>query len=223
MLLDGPPRLSMWVYLFMKYFLILSSSILLVNGFSCGKAVQGPRQERSEFASRIGSILPQGWTLQEGGGEVIISRQEPVTWYPCVALDVSLMRREDLFKEFVEKNGRSSDYRIRLRRAARLEPAEYARIKASNDQIVVNKSTMIPKREFFEDEAMRSFDSRYRELPEYYDDSSSIYVETTAGPYDCIYPNSVAKECDDIRERLDSLFSRYSKDSYRKTLTHGIW
>ncbi|HEY2973147.1 MAG TPA: hypothetical protein VGJ48_11600 [Pyrinomonadaceae bacterium] len=86
----------------------------------------------------------------------------------------------------------------------------------------MTKSSRIPAREFNEDEAMRSFHSRYRELPEYYDDSSSIYVETTSSLYECIYPNSVARECDTMRQRLDSLFSRYSKDSYRKILRHGI-
>jgi hypothetical protein len=205
----------------MNYLLILSSSLLIVNVFSCGKAVQPPRHERSEFASRIGSILPETWALQDGGVEVIISWKEPVTWYPCVALDANLMRHQDLMKEFIERHGVSGNYRIRLRRADKLEPAEYARIKASNDQIVVNKSTIIPKGEFLEDEAIRSFDPRYRELPEYYDDSSSIYVETTAPTYECIYPNSVAKECVAIRTKLDSLFSRYSKDSYRKTLMYG--
>jgi hypothetical protein len=206
----------------MKYPLILSSLLLLMNVLSCGKAVQAPRQERSDFASRIGSILPQTWVLQDGGREVIISRLEPVTWYPCVGLDVNLVRHQNLMKEFIEKNAVSGNYRIRLRRADRLEPAEYARLKASNDQIVVTKSTILPKGEFREDEAIRSFDSRYRELPEYYDDSSSIYVETTAPTYECIYPNSVAKECVSIRQKLDSLFTRYSKDSFRKTLMYGI-
>ncbi len=206
----------------MKCLLLLASSVLLVNLFSCGKAVQGPPQERSELASRIGSVLPETWALQDGAAEVIISRKEPVTWYPCVGLDGNLMRHQDLMKEFIERHSVSGNYRIRLRRADKLDPAEYDRIKASNDQIVVTKSTVMPKGEFLEDDAMRSFDSRYRELPEYYDDVSSIYVETTAPPYECIYPNSVAKECVTIRQKLDSLFSRYSKDSYRRTLTYGI-
>ena len=208
----------------MKYILILWSSILLVTVVSCRKAVQAPRQERSEFAARIGTVLPQTWTLQESRGEVMISRQDPVTWYPCVSLDINLMRHEDLFKQFVERNGATGNYRIRLRRTAKLETLEYARLKGSNDQIVVTKDTMIPTYpEFHEDDVMRSFDSHYRELPEYYDDTYSIYVETTAPVYECIYPNSVAKECDTVRQKLDSLFSRYSKDSYRKMLTYGIW
>ena len=70
---------------------------------------------------------------------------------------------------------------------------------------------------------MRSFDPRYRELPEYYDDTSSIYVETTAPVYECIHPNSVAEECESVRLKLDSLFSRYSKDTYRRMLAYGIW
>ena len=208
----------------MKYILILLSSILLVTVVSCRKTVQAPRQERSEFASRIGTVLLQTWALQESRDEVIISRKDSVTWYPCVALDVGMTRDHDRFLEFVERNGVTGNYKIRLRRTAKLDALEYASLKRSNDQIVVTKNTMIPAhREFHEDDVMRSFDPSYRELPEYYDDTSSIYVETTAPVYECIYPNSVAKECDMVRQKLDSLFSRYSKDSYRKTLTYGIW
>ena len=82
---------------------------------------------------------------------------------------------------------------------------------------------MIPGREFYEDDAMHSFDSRYRELPEYFDEASSIYVETTAHPYECMYPRSVAEECDAVRQRFDTLFTRYSKDTYRKQLSFGVW
>jgi len=120
--------------------------------------------------------------------------------------------------------GAKGYYKIRLRRTAKLDPLEYARLKRSNDQIRVTKETMIPAHpEFHEDDVMRSFDPSYRKLPEYYDDTSSIYVETTAHVYECIHPNNVARECDTVRQKLDSLFSRYSKDSYRKMVTHGIW
>jgi hypothetical protein len=209
----------------MKYILILCSSLLLVTVISCRKAVQSPRKERSDFASRIEAVLPPTWTLQESGDEVIISRQDSVTWYPCVSLDVRDMAlNKDRFLKFVERNGVTGNYRIRLRRTAKLDPLEYARLKRSNDQIVVTKETTIPIHpEFHEDEVMRSYDPRYRELPEYYDGASSIYVETTAPVYECIYPNSAAQECDTVRLKLDLLFTRYSKDNYRRTLTYGIW
>jgi hypothetical protein len=208
----------------MKHIWILWSLILLVTVTSCRTAVQAPRQERSEFASRIRTVLPQTWTLQENGDEVVIGRQDSLTWYPCVSLDVAMTRDQDRFLKFVETNGTTGNYRIRLRRTAKLDSLEYARLKRSNDQIVVTKDTIIPAHpEFHEDDVMRSFDSRYRELPEYYDDISSIYLETTAPVYECIYPNNVAKECDTVRLKLDSLFSRYSKDSYRRTLTYGVW
>ena len=69
---------------------------------------------------------------------------------------------------------------------------------------------------------MRSFDSRYRELPLYYDETSSIYVETTVHPHECMCPHAVAEECDKIRLALDSLFTRYSTDTHR-TLGYGLW
>ena len=206
----------------MKYVLIVLISLLILTVFSCGRGTYTPPQQRSELGLRIASILPQTWVLQESAEEMIIRRQEPITRYSCVGLDVILTRRPDLLKNFVETNGTNGEYRIRLRSVARLDPSEYARLKASNDQIVVTKSTVIPSREYYEEEALRSFDSRYRELPEYYNDSSSIYVETTLHPWECIYPNSVAKECETVRRKLDSLFNRYSKDNNRKMLSYGI-
>src|SRR5258705_9186843 len=207
----------------MKYFVILLSLILAVIAVSCGKAVVIPHQERSEFASRIAAVLPPTWSLQERDNEVIVTRQEPVRLFTCVAVDVSLLRDEDRFKQFVDRVSVTGNFRIRMRRAAKLEASEYTRLKSINDQIVVTKSTLISNREFYEDGAMRSFDSGYHELPQYYDDSSSIYVETTAHPYECIYPRAVAEECDMIRQSFDSLFSRYSKDSSVKKLSYGLW
>lgn len=207
----------------MKHFVILLSSLLAVNVFSCGRAVEVPHQTRSEFASKIAGILPPNWTVQELDGAVVITRQDPVRFFNCVALDLSLLRDENRFKQFVDRNGVTDNYRIRMRRAAKLEPSEFTRLKALNDQIVVTKSTEISSREFYQDDAMCSFDSRYHELPQYYDDSSSIYVSTSAHPYECIYPRAVAEECDMIRNRLDSLFSRYSKDPHVKKLSYGLW
>ena len=206
----------------MKYFVILLSLILVI-ALSCGKAVVNSHQERSEFASRIATVLPPTWSLQEYDNEVTVTRQEPVRLFTCVAMDVSLLRDEDRFKQFVERVSVTSNFRIRMRRATRLEASEYMRLKSLNDQIVVTKSTLISNREFYEDGAMRSFDSRYHELPQYYDDSSSIYVEMTVHPYECIYPRAVAEECDMIRERLDYLFNRYSKDSNARKLSYGLW
>jgi len=206
----------------MKYLVSLLSSILAVNVLSCGKVLEVPHQERSEFASRIAGILPPTWAVQERSSEVIIYRQDPVRLFNCVNLDVSLMRDQDRFKQFVDRNCVTSNYRIRMRRASKLESAEYTRLKALNDQIIVTRGTLISSREFYEDDAMRSFDSRYHELPLYYDGTSSIYLETTVHPYECVYPRAVAEECDKIRLALDSLFSRYSTDSHR-TLGYGLW
>ena len=132
------------------------------------------------------------------------------------------MRDEDRFKQFVDRNAVMGTYRIRMRRTAKLD---WSRIhidsSALNDQIVVTKSTLITNREFYEDGAMRSFDSRYPELPQYYDDTSSIYVETTAHPYECIYPRAVAEECDMIRESFDSVVQSVLKRQLRKEVI--VW
>ncbi len=137
-------------------------------------------------------------------------------------MDVSVLRNSDTLRQYVKTNGVTDRYQIRLRRAAPIDVSEFQRLKAVNNQIVVTKTTPVPNRKFLEDDAMRSFDSRYRELPEYYDGSYSIYVETTLGPYECIYPEVVARECEGIRQKLDSWFSRYSSDNYRRTLSRGL-
>jgi hypothetical protein len=189
---------------------------------SCSRVKQLPSQTHSAFAARIKSVLPPNWDLEENDQEVIIGRKEPITRYTCVAMDVSVLRNSETLKEYVNTNGVTDSYQIRLRRAPAIDISEFQRLKAVNDQIVVTKSTTIPNRKFFEDDAMRSFDSRYRELPEYYDDSNSIYIETNLGPYECIYPNAVARECEGIRQKLDGLFNRYSSDKVRRTLSRGL-
>lgn len=185
---------------------------------ACSSGAPKPSRARSVFAARIESALPSNWTLEENGQEVIIARQEPITTYTCVAMDVRVVRDSDALKRYVQTNGVTDRYQIRLRRAAAIDVSEFQRLKAVNNQIVVTKSTPVPNRKFLEDDAMRSFDSRYRELPEYRDDSYSIYLETTLGPYECIYPGVVARECEGIRQKLDSLFIRYSSDNCRRTL-----
>lgn len=186
---------------------------------SCSRDAPKPSQTRSVFAARIESALPPNWSLEENGQEVIIARKEPIRTYTCVAMDVRVLHDPDSLKRYLETKGVTASYQIRLRRAAAIDVSEFQRLKAVNNQIVVTKGTPVPDRKFLEDDAMRSFDSRYRELPEYYDDSYSIYLETTLGPYECIYPGVVARECEGIRQKLDSLFSRYSVDNYRRTLS----
>ena len=199
----------------MNYVLIIVTVASLVWFSSCNRATPPPQRTVSAFAARVEAVLPTDWLLVETGQEIIISRKNPITQFPCVAMDVAVLRSAEALRHYIEVNGISNTYQIRLRRASFIDVSEYQRIKAVNDQIVVTKSTPLPDRKFLEDDALRSFDSRYRELPEYYDESSSIYLETNLGPYECIYPNPVAKECEGVRQKLDSLFRRYSSDDRR--------
>ena len=171
---------------------------------------------------RVGAILPATWALEENGSEVTIGRREPITTYGCVGLDLGWLHHPELLEELVHKNGIHDLYRIRLHRAPKMDVSEYARLKAANDQIRVSKSTVISKREFYEVDAMCSFDPHYHELPEFFDDSSSIYIEATLHPWVCVYPNSAAKECETIWNRLNTLFSRYSKNDYRRRFSFDM-
>jgi hypothetical protein len=182
---------------------------------------QPPLQPRSNNALRIGAVLPGNWELSETNNEILLVRKEQIRIYGCVGLDVSLFNHPDLFKEDVEKTGFDDDYKIRLRFARKVEPEEYLRLKETNDRIRVEKSTQIENREFFEDDAMRSFDPIYRELPEYYDEHSGIYLETTLFPWHCVYPEEVAIECANVRKELDSLFLRYSPADSNRTMYVG--
>ena len=73
----------------------------------------------------------------------------------------------------------------------------------------MTKGTVIQQREFYEEEAMQSYDPGYRQLTDYYDNDSSIYVESNLHPWECIYPDDVARECQSVLSGLDLIFSRY--------------
>lgn len=202
----------------MKHILLVFLAVFLLELSWCGKATPPPTQQ-SELAMRVGAVLPEDWSLKESNGQIIISRRNPVRTHGCIGLDLSWTRYPELLREDVEKNGVTRDYNIRLRSVSKVDEAEYARLKESNSQIRVTKSTVIQDREFFEDGAMQSFDPRYRQLPDYYDKDSSVYVETTLHPWECIYPGEVARECESVLRALDSLFTKYPEARSRRVLS----
>ena len=161
------------------------------------------------LALRLQREIPATWSVEKSGNEIIVSRKEPVRVHNCVNLDLSWMRHPEMLREFVDKEGATQPYKIRLRLIPKLDLAEYRRLKAVNDEIKITRGTVISNREFFEDDAMRSFDPSYRELPVYFTEDSSIYVESTLYPWDCIYPWKDASECEQVRLLVDSFFSRY--------------
>ena len=185
---------------------------------SCGQSAPSPVQQ-SKLAIRIGWALPQNWSLEESKGQILIARKEPVRSHGCMGLDLGWLRHPELLQEHVEKYGITSDYKIRLRIEPRMDLSEYARLEEVNSQIRVTKRTMISDREFFEAGAMSSFDPRYRELPEYYDKDSSIYLGTTLHPWECIYPADVAKECESVLQALGTIFTRYPGWRSRRALS----
>lgn len=168
---------------------------------------------------RVKSLLSQNWSLEESYGQIIVSRKDPVRTHGCIGLDLSWTRYPELLREHVEKYGVTRDYKIRLRSGSRVDLAEYARLLESNSQINVTKSTVIKDREYFEDGAMKSFDARYRQLPDYYDKDSSVYLETTLHPWECIYPGEVARECESVLQALDSIFTKYPETKNRQVLS----
>ena len=171
-------------------------------------------QPRSDSAMRIGAVLPGNWDLNENNNQIVVFRKEPIWVYGCMQMDIGLFREPSKLKNFIEENGESLDYRIRLRFVPKLALEDYKQIKESNDKIQVTMSTFgrIPYHEFYEHDVSRSFDPTYRELPDYYDDDSSIYYETTRAPGVCIHPGEVAGECESVKKALDSLFQRYPAD-----------
>ena len=189
----------------------LKSLVLLwlLTAAGCQKVTQVPVQRQSDYAVRIGAVLPRNWELNESNGQIVLSRKEALTAYGCVGLDISLLKQPDRMKEMIERSGSKEEYKIRLRITPRVEFAEYSRIKTANERITVTKSTVIENREFFEHDAMRSFDPGYRELPEYFDEHSSIYLETTLHPGECVYPYEAAIECEHVLTSLNSLFRLY--------------
>ena len=101
-----------------------------------------------------------------------------------------------------------------------MELVQHARLQESNSKIRVTKYTVIPQREFYEEGAMQRFDPGYRQLPDYYDQELSIYVESNLHPWECIYPGAVARECDNVLRGFDLIFSRYPES---RRLTAQSW
>lgn len=199
-------------------FLVLA--LFLLTLISCEKDESIPRANELEaLALRIGRELPVKWSVEKSENQIIVSRKEPIRTHGCVGLDVSWFKHPELLREFVERSGATRPYKIRLRFAPKLELAEYHRAYRVNDHIKVTKSTVIQDREFFEDDAMRSFDPSYRELPVYFTEDSSIYLETTRHPWECIYPTIDARECEQVLLTVDSFFARYPKAEIDKNFS----
>ena len=192
----------------MKQFFSAIVALVFVSVASCGKATH-PQIQPVGLAGRVAAAVPKGWSLEESNGQILISRREPVRTHGCVGLDVSWARHPELLREDVEKNGVDRAYKIRLRPGPKIDLAEYAKDKQSNSQIRVTKGTIIQDRDFFEADVMQSFDPRYRQLPDYYDNDSSYYLETTMHPWECIYPAAIARECVGVLNALDTMFSKY--------------
>lgn len=112
----------------MKRFLIFLTLVLLAVP-SCQRKTQIAKRQ-SDLAARVGVILPATWTLEENGSEVIITRREPITRYGCVGLDLRWIRYPELLEKEVQENGVRDLYKIRLRRAPKIDASEYARLKA---------------------------------------------------------------------------------------------
>jgi hypothetical protein len=195
-------------------------SITLLTLLGCGKDPSPQASEHDKLVKKIRQALPRSWDLAESAGQILVFRKEPIRSHGCVGLDLGWVRHTELLRKDVEENGVTQDFKIRLLLRPKLDSAEYARIKAVNDQINVTKSTMIQGREFYEYDAMRSFDPRYRELPQYFTTDSSIYLQTTLDPWACIYPPEVARECEQVLQTLDTFFTRYPD---AKSRTRWSW
>jgi len=194
----------------MKIFALGIIFLLLAGLGGCGRKADPLLQMRElDLATRIRWVLPPNWTLEEHNQQFIISRKDPVRSHGCVGLDLSWMRHRELLKQFVDEWGSDVNYKIRLRLGPRVDMIQHAQLTESNSKIRVMKGTVIPQREFYESEALRSYDPSYRQLPDYYDKDLSIYVESNLHPWECIYPDAVARECQSVLTGLDLIFSRY--------------
>ncbi len=187
--------------------LVVIVLLLLVGLAGCGQRAVQLRE--LDLAARVRWMLPPNWSLEEHNQQFIISRKDPVRSHSCVGLDLGWARDRESMRKFIDEWGSDVNYKIRLRLGPRVDLVQHARLKESNSRIRVTKGTVIPQREFYEEEAMQSYDPGYRQLPDYYDNASSIYVESNLHPWECIYPDDVARECQSVLSGLDLIFSRY--------------
>ena len=194
----------------MKKSTLLIVFLLLVGRSGCGQNAEPPVQ-MSEFdlATRVRWVLPPNWTLEQHNQQLIISRKDPVRSHGCIGLDLGWFRHRESLYAFIDKWGTDVNYKIRLRLGPRVDMIQHAQLTESNSKILVTKGTILPHREFYESEALHSYDPSYRQVPDYYDKDSSVYVESNLHPWDCIFPDAVARECQSVLSGLDLVFSRY--------------
>src|SRR5258705_11818686 len=118
----------------MKAWMLTIVPLFLLTLTSC-KSESIPRaNETDALALRIAAELPQNWSLEKSGDQIIVSRKEPVRTHGCIGLDLSWIRHPEMLREFVAEYGVTRPYKIRLRFGPRLDFAEYQRVNETNDQ-----------------------------------------------------------------------------------------
>lgn len=203
----------------MKFLTLL---LLLLTLTSCESHHDETIPRANEFdalALRIQKELPPNWSVEKSSDQIIVSRKDPITSHTCVSLDLNWLKHPELLREFVERTGVTRPYKIRLRFGPKLDLAEYRTAYKVNERIRVTKSTVIGDRDFFEDGAMQSYDPTYRELPIYFTEDASVFVETTLHPWECVYPPADARECEQVRMIVDSFFVSYPDARIYKSLS----
>lgn len=175
--------------------------------------------EFDALALRLQKELPPNWSVEKSSDQIIVSRKGPITSHTCVCLDLNWLRHPELLQQFVEKTGSTRPYKIRIRVGPKLDLAEYRSAYKVNERIKVTSSTVIENREFYEDAALESYDPTYRELPIYFTEDASVFVETTLHPWECVYPPTDARECEKVRMIIDSFFVSYPDARIDKNLS----
>jgi len=180
-------------------------TLLLVSLLLCDCSIKNrivePADDLAQIETKIKSVLPAGWSLKREGKTFQLTRSENLWVYGSMQMDI----RAPL-EEWAKKYGTEVTYTITLRFAPRLPNEQYAQLKqerAPYERILNEGAPTIKEWE----RGVNEFNAR--QLPIYFTDRYSIYVEKSDGYLERVYPESAGDECKQVIGSLDRLFHRY--------------
>jgi len=172
--------------------------------------------------------LPEGWRLSVTDHHWIVRREKPVTVYNAVNLPGFDSEAE--FREFVG-SGLKKDYLIIVRFGPKITPMQYETYQRHNREVdrqreelarglrgMTRKFDQYLPSNAEEQERLAQYKAavaklRRRQLPDYFYDGYSIYVEDTRSWSQAFLEDEEAAECARVRKIVTGPFQPYENES----------
>jgi hypothetical protein len=171
----------------------------------------------------VAGILQPGWEVVQSDGSVVITREEPVTFYNSISLPAA---GNELRAEMIEQGKRAEKYQITLGIVDRLPDEKYQELRAANERTEQELQDLesrmgrfaskgsyrptTPSEQALYQEYQRALVSlSYHQLPDLYDERYSVYVRTSRHPWAAFYSAREELECRAVLENIYSFAEVY--------------